>query len=227
MDKAHDTIVDDILPKVVEAIAGIAAGSTAARAASSEKGAELGKGALGFIASKEAGQKLIEQVEPKVSNKQLKKELKKAAKQNKKGGGGFLITLGLLATAAAVAAVVYKKTAPQDDPWATPLADPYTGPQSSTIGTGTSTSSTTTTMSSTTSTSAAPIVSDHEAGDPLSAVSTEPVILDSKDQEQYAATTPSDATAYDRTDDGAGQAIDKGADPGAGQHRDDKPRDQH
>lgn len=131
----------------------------------------------------------------KALEKAVKDHQKAAAKQDKKGGKG-LIALGLLATAAAVGAVVYQRTAPQDDPWATPLADPYTGPQSSTVPV---------------STSDEPIVSQHEVGDPLSAVSTEPVILDAKDQEQYAATTPTTATEFDRTDDGAGQHLDHNA----------------
>ena len=42
--------------------------------------------------------------------------------------GKVLLTLGLLAAAAAAAAVVFKKSAPRDDPWATPLEDPYTAP---------------------------------------------------------------------------------------------------
>ena len=39
------------------------------------------------------------------------------------------------------------------------------------------------------------------------------------DQEKFASSTPSEATAFDRTDDGAGQVVDRGADPGAGKHR--------
>ena len=83
-------------------------------------------------------------------------------------------------------------------------------------------SDTVATDTTTTTTSDDAIVSDHEAGDPLSAVSTEPVILDAKDQEDFAATTPSNATEFDRTDDGAGQVVDETADPGAGRHGDDK-----
>ena len=143
----------------------------------------------------------------------------KAATSDKAQDAGKT-ALGLLATAAAVAAVVYKKTAPQDDPWATPLADPYT-PASSTIGTSTG-AATGYASTTTATTSDDAIVSDHEAGDPLSAVSTEPVILDAKDQEDFAATTPSNATEFDRTDDGAGQVVDETADPGAGRHGDDK-----
>ena len=178
----------------MEALPGLLAAGTAAKAATSDKAQDAGKTALGLLATKKVADKAKDDSYPKthLSKRQLKKELK--ARERKQGK--LLVTLGLLATAAAVAAVVYKKTAPQDDPWATPLADPYT-PASS-------------------------IVSDHEAGDPLSAVSTEPVILDAKDQEDFAATTPSNATEFDRTDDGAGQVVDETADPGAGRHGDDK-----
>jgi ElaB/YqjD/DUF883 family membrane-anchored ribosome-binding protein len=44
--------------------------------------------------------------------------------------GKILLTLGILAAAAAAAAMVFKKSAPREDPWATPLEDPYTAPTS-------------------------------------------------------------------------------------------------
>ncbi len=212
-DKGNGLIED-----LMEALPGLLAAGTAAKAATSDKAQDAGKTALGLLATKKVADKAKDDSYPKthLSKRQLKKELK--ARERKQGK--LLVTLGLLATAAAVAAVVYKKTAPQDDPWATPLADPYT-PASSTIGTsaGAATGYASTT---TATTSDAAIVSDHEAGDPLSAVSTEPVILDAKDQEDFAATTPSNATEFDRTDDGAGQVVDETADPGAGRHGDDK-----
>lgn len=208
-DKGNGLIED-----LMEALPGLLAAGTAAKAATSDKAQDAGKTALGLLATKKVADKAKDDSYPKthLSKRQLKKELK--ARERKQGK--LLVTLGLLATAAAVAAVVYKKTAPQDDPWATPLADPYT-PASSTIGTsaGAATGYASTT---TATTSDDAIVSDHEAGDPLSAVSTEPVILDAKDQEEFAATTPSDATAFDRTDDGAGQTMDHNAGT-------DKPRD--
>lgn len=212
-DKGNGLIED-----LMEALPGLLAAGTAAKAATSDKAQDAGKTALGLLATKKVADKAKDDSYPKthLSKRQLKKELK--ARERKQGK--LLVTLGLLATAAAVAAVVYKKTAPQDDPWATPLADPYT-PASSTIGTsaGAATGYASTT---TATTSDDAIVSDHEAGDPLSAVSTEPVILDAKDQEDFAATTPSNATEFDRTDDGAGQVVDETADPGAGRHGDDK-----
>ncbi|WP_313666917.1 hypothetical protein [Arsenicicoccus bolidensis] len=212
-DKGNGLIED-----LMEALPGLLAAGTAAKAATSDKAQDAGKTALGLFATKKVADKAKDDSYPKthLSKRQLKKELK--ARERKQGK--LLVTLGLLATAAAVAAVVYKKTAPQDDPWATPLADPYT-PASSTIGTsaGAATGYASTT---TATTSDDAIVSDHEAGDPLSAVSTEPVILDAKDQEDFAATTPSNATEFDRTDDGAGQVVDETADPGAGRHGDDK-----
>ena len=212
-DKGNGLIED-----LMEALPGLLAAGTAAKAATSDKAQDAGKTALGLLATKKVADKAKDDSYPKthLSKRQLKKELK--ARERKQGK--LLVTLGLLATAAAVAAVVYKKTAPQDDPWATPLADPYT-PASSTIGTsaGAATGYASTT---TATTSDDAIVSDHEAGDPLSAVSTEPVILDAKDQEDFAATTPSNATEVDPTDDGAGQVVDETADPGAGRHGDDK-----
>lgn len=204
-------LVEDLL----EALPSLVAAGTAAKAATSDKAQDAGKTALGLFASKKVADKVKDDSYPKthLSKRQLKKELK--ARERKEGK--LLVTLGLLATAAAVAAVVYKKTAPQDDPWATPLADPYT-PASSTIGTGAGAATGYASTTTTTTTSDDAIVSDHEAGDPLSAVSTEPVILDAKDQEDFAATTPSNATEFDRTDDGAGQTMDHNAGT-------DKPRD--
>ncbi|WP_392467804.1 hypothetical protein ACF3NS_03395 [Arsenicicoccus cauae] len=212
-DKGNGLIED-----LMEALPGLLAAGTAAKAATSDKAQDAGKTALGLLATKKVADKAKDDSYPKthLSKRQLKKELK--ARERKQGK--LLVTLGLLATAAAVAAVVYKKTAPQDDPWATPLADPYT-PASSTIGTSASAASGYA-SATTATTSDDAIVSDHEAGDPLSAVSTEPVILDAKDQEDFAATTPSNATEFDRTDDGAGQVVDETADPGAGRHDDDK-----
>ena len=212
-DKGNGLIED-----LMEALPGLLAAGTAAKAATSDKAQDAGKTALGLLATKKVADKAKDDSYPKthLSKRQLKKELK--ARERKQGK--LLVTLGLLATAAAVAAVVYKKTAPQDDPWATPLADPYT-PASSTIGTSTG-AATGYASTTTATTSDDAIVSDHEAGDPLSAVSTEPVILDAKDQEDFAATTPSNATEFDRTDDGAGQVVDETADPGAGRHGDDK-----
>lgn len=209
-DKGNGLIED-----LLEALPSLVAAGTAAKAATSDKAQDAGKTALGLFASKKVADKVKDDSYPKthLSKRQLKKELK--ARERKQGK--LLVTLGLLATAAAVAAVVYKKTAPQDDPWATPLADPYT-PASSTIGTGAGAATGYASTTTTTTTSDDAIVSDHEAGDPLSAVSTEPVILDAKDQEDFAATTPSNATEFDRTDDGAGQTMDHNAGT-------DKPRD--
>ena len=126
-DKGNGLIED-----LMEALPGLLAAGTAAKAATSDKAQDAGKTALGLLATKKVVDKAKDDSYPKthLSKRQLKKELK--ARERKQGK--LLVTLGLLATAAAVAAVVYKKTAPQDDPWATPLADPYT-PASSTIGT--------------------------------------------------------------------------------------------
>ena len=40
----------------------------------------------------------------------------------------MLLILGFLAAAAAGAAAFMKKSAPKDDPWATPVGDPYVAP---------------------------------------------------------------------------------------------------
>ena len=41
-----------------------------------------------------------------------------------------VLTLGLLSAAGAAVAALMKKSAPKDDPWATPLEDPYVAPSS-------------------------------------------------------------------------------------------------
>ena len=101
VDTARDRIVDDLLPKVAEAIAAVAAASAAARANAAD------------VADRSGGAYAV-----------LKGEA--VAKPRRKGK--MLLTLGILAAAAAAAAVVFKKSAPREDPWATPLEDPYTAP---------------------------------------------------------------------------------------------------
>ena len=50
------------------------------------------------------------------------------ASPKRKKRGKVLMALGLLSAAAAGVAAFMKRSAPKDDPWATPLEDPYVAP---------------------------------------------------------------------------------------------------
>ena len=100
VDTARNKIVDELLPRVAEAIAAFAAASAAAK----DEAVSRGSGAAAVISG-----------DAVASPKRKKK-------------GRVLLTLGLFAAAAAAAAAFMKKSAPKDDPWATPLADPYVAP---------------------------------------------------------------------------------------------------
>jgi len=100
VDTARDKIVDELLPRVTEAIAAFAAASAAAKDEAVARGSGVAAVASGNAV---------------------------ATRKRKKKGKVFLF-LGLLAAAAAGAAAFMKKGAPKDDPWATPLSDPWTTP---------------------------------------------------------------------------------------------------
>lgn len=99
VDTARDKIVDEVLPRISEALATLAATKDDAVSRGSEAAYNISGGAVG---------------------------------KPKRKKGGFLIVLGLL-TAAGAAAVAFakKSSAPKDDPWATPLSEPYAAPASS------------------------------------------------------------------------------------------------
>jgi hypothetical protein len=103
VDTARDRIVEDLLPKVAEAIAAVAAASTAARLAAEET---VDRAPDAFAV--------------------LKGEALATPVKSRKPKGRMLITLGILAAVAAVAAALVKRSAPREDPWATPIEDPYT-----------------------------------------------------------------------------------------------------
>jgi hypothetical protein len=100
VDTARDKIVDELLPRLTEAINAFAAASAAAKDEAMTRGA----GAAAVISG----------------------EAVAAPKRTRKGR--VLLILGLLGAAAAGAAAFMKKSAPKDDPWATPLAEPYVSP---------------------------------------------------------------------------------------------------
>jgi hypothetical protein len=95
VDTARDKIVDDLIPKLVEAINAWAVASAAAR----DEAVSRGQGAAAVLSGDAVAQ-------PKGKKKKL------------------LLALGVVAGAAAAAATVMRKSAPKDDPWTTPLADP-------------------------------------------------------------------------------------------------------
>ena len=100
VDTARDKIVDELLPRLTEAIAAFTAASTAAK----DEAVSRGAGAASVISG----------------------DASATPKRKKKGR--VLLILGLFAAAAAGVAAFMKKSAPKDDPWATPLADPYVAP---------------------------------------------------------------------------------------------------
>jgi hypothetical protein len=100
VDIARDKIVDELLPRVTEAITAWAAASAAAR----DEVVSRGAGAAAVVSGDAV------------------------AKPKRKKKGKVMLTLSLLGAAAAGAAAFLKKSAPKDDPWATPLEDSYTAP---------------------------------------------------------------------------------------------------
>ncbi|HEY8620093.1 MAG TPA: hypothetical protein VIM01_08460 [Dermatophilaceae bacterium] len=102
VDTARDKIVDELLPRVTEAITAWAAASAAAK----DEAVSRGAGAVAIISG------------DAVASRRHKKWRK------------VVLTLGLLSAAGAAVAALMKKSAPKDDPWATPLEDPYVAPSS-------------------------------------------------------------------------------------------------
>ena len=100
VDIARDKIVDELLPRVTEAITAWAAASAAAK----DEAVSRGAGAAAVISGDAV-----------------------AAPKRKKRGR-VLMTLGLLGAAGAAVSAFLKKSAPKDDPWSTPLEDPYFAP---------------------------------------------------------------------------------------------------
>jgi hypothetical protein len=94
VDTARDKIVDELLPRVAEAITALAAASTAAK----EEALSRGHGAAAVISGDAV-----------------------ASRRHKKGR--VLLVLGVFAATAGAAMAFLKKSAPKDDPWTTPLAD--------------------------------------------------------------------------------------------------------
>lgn len=100
VDTARDKLVEDLIPRIAEAISAWAAASAAAK----DEVVARGAGAAAVISGDAV------------------------ASPKRKKRGRVLMTLGLFGAAAAGAAAFMKKSAPIDDPWATPLADPYVAP---------------------------------------------------------------------------------------------------
>jgi len=96
VDTARDKIVDELIPRIAEAISAWAAASTAAK----NEAVSRGQGAVAVISGNAV-----------------------ASRKGRKRRA--LLILGLLGGAAAAAMAVMKKSAPKDDPWTTPLGDTY------------------------------------------------------------------------------------------------------
>lgn len=110
----RSTVMDDVLPKVVETAAGLAA---AGAAASKNLADETGKRAPEAFAA------LKEDHDAHAAMDALK------GKRRKKKKGWKLFLLALVAGGAA-AYVAKKQQGPKKDPWAVPAGDPYKAPES-------------------------------------------------------------------------------------------------
>jgi hypothetical protein len=97
VDTARDKIVDDLIPRLAEAISAWADASAAAR----DEVVSRGQGAAAVMSG------------DAVATPKGKKKKR------------VLLVLGVLTAASAAAMAVMKKSAPKDDPWTTPIADPY------------------------------------------------------------------------------------------------------
>jgi hypothetical protein len=102
VDTARDKIVDELLPRLNEAIVNLAAASAAAK----DEAVSRGTGAAAVLSGDASAS-------PKCKKKRV-----------------VLLILSLFAAAAAGAATFMKKSAPKDDPWATPVGEPYVAPSS-------------------------------------------------------------------------------------------------
>jgi hypothetical protein len=100
VDSARDKIVDEVLPRLTEAINAFAAASAAVK----EEAVSRSTGAAAVISG-----------DAYASPKRKKK-------------GRVMLILGLLTAAVAGVAAFMRNSAPKDDPWATPLGDPYIAP---------------------------------------------------------------------------------------------------
>jgi len=101
VDTARDKIVDELLPRVTEAITAWAAASAAAK----DEAVSRGAGAASVISGEAV-----------------------AKPRRTKKKGRVLFALGLVGAAGAAASAFMKRSAPKDDPWATPLTDRYVAP---------------------------------------------------------------------------------------------------
>ncbi len=157
VDTARDKIVDDLLPRLAEAIEAFAAASAAAK----DEAVSRGSGAAAVISGDAV-----------------------AAPKHKRKGKVLLI-LGFLVAAAAGAAAFMKKSAPKDDPWATPVSDPYVPPS-------TGRHSSVTAVDDITAVDATADPTDMAAETAAADLDTEPAIIKSLDDEEIpdAASDP-------------------------------------
>jgi hypothetical protein len=96
VDTARDKIVDELIPRIAEAISAWAAASASAR----DEAVSRGQGAAAVIAGDAVAT-------PRGRKKRV------------------FMAFGLVAAMAAAVATFMKRSAPKDDPWTTPLAEAY------------------------------------------------------------------------------------------------------
>ena len=109
-----DTFVDDILPKVVETAAGLAAAGTVASKNFADEAGKRAPEAFAALKDDHDAQAAMD-------------ALKGQRRKKKKGWKLFLLAL---VAGGAAAYVAKKQQAPKKDPWAVPAGDPYKAPES-------------------------------------------------------------------------------------------------
>ena len=111
VDTARDKIVEDVLPRLTAALTTAAAASAAAR----EEALAVGHEA----AVRGAGAKMV------LTGEAVAKQ-KRSLDRGTVGKVGLIVAI--VAALGAAAAYFVKKSAPKEDPWATPLQEPYVAP---------------------------------------------------------------------------------------------------
>lgn len=155
VEKAQSTVSDEVVPRLLDALKGLADQAGSVKETVADKAAVVAdsaresledvrsdddshgalKAASGLFAAAKSAP-LAERLSEHASEAADTISGTKAAQaESKRRSGTVLMVLGLAAAAAAAALTAMKQAQPKDDPWATPLLDPYT--PASTDATGT------------------------------------------------------------------------------------------
>lgn len=153
VDKAQSTVMDEVVPRIVDVLKGLAdqagsvketvadkaaAAADTARETVADARDDDSHGALKAVSGLFAADKaapLVDRISERASEAADTISGTKAAEaESKRRSGTVLMVLGLAAAAAAAALTAMKQSQPKEDPWATPLLDPYTPSSTGTAG---------------------------------------------------------------------------------------------